>query len=75
VANEFSRHVEGVLTAFRTLANACPHRYSDVYPDCYHPASALGRMLCAPCNCPLLLVEKDAPEIDLECFRGEDPTL
>jgi hypothetical protein len=68
-------YVEFVQSTFRVLAKACPHRNSGWDVDCHHPDIDFDCMLCAPCNCPLLLVEKEEPETDLECFRDEDPEL
>ena len=72
---ELVPYVEFVQSTFRMLISACPYRYSNIDPDCHHPDIDFDSMLCAPCNCPLLLVEKEESETDLECFRGEDPEL
>ena len=68
--------VEFTLAAFRVVTDYCPHRYSRIDTDCHHPDIDFDSMLCAPCNCPLLLAaEEETPETDLYCLRGEDPTL
>ena len=76
MTKELDLRIEFVLAAFRILAKACPHRNSGWDFDCHHPDIDFDCMLCAPCNCPLLLAaEEEMPEPDLYCLRGEDPTL
>jgi hypothetical protein len=48
--------IKDALAAFARLADHCEHR-SWSKTDCEHPDIDFSCMCCAPCNCPLLLVE------------------
>jgi hypothetical protein len=70
---DFYLRIEFTLHAFSRMAEHCPHRAADD-PDCHHPDMDFNCMVCAPCNC-LLLLDDPAPGHDLACFAEEDPLL